>query len=127
MSDLIWLSKAQMRRIEPYFPRSHGVPRVDDRRVVSGIIFVIRNGQRWRDAPREYARKQPRGKLPPRHSTTRTEAAEVQVLEFSPEGPRQPRRRLQHLQHPADLVSRPGLRTLRTRAHEAWTVATAAA
>lgn len=54
MSDLIWLSEAQMRRIEPYFPLSHGVPRVDDRRVLSGIIFVIRNGLRWRDAPREY-------------------------------------------------------------------------
>ncbi len=38
------LSEAQMRRIEPYFPLSHGVPRVDDRRVVSGIIYVIRNG-----------------------------------------------------------------------------------
>ena len=54
MSDLIWLSEAQMRRIEPYFPLSHGVPRVDDRRVVSGIIFVIRNGLRWRDAPKDY-------------------------------------------------------------------------
>ena len=54
MSDPIWLSEAQMRRIEPYFPLSHGVPRVDDRRVLSGIIFVIRNGLRWRDAPREY-------------------------------------------------------------------------
>ena len=54
MSDLIWLSEAQMRRIEPYFPLSHGVPRVDDRRIISGIIFVIRNGLRWRDAPAEY-------------------------------------------------------------------------
>ena len=54
MSDLIWLSKAQMRRIEVYFPLSHGVPRVDDRRVISGIIFVIRNGLRWRDAPKDY-------------------------------------------------------------------------
>lgn len=54
MSDLIWLSDRQMRRIEPYFPLSHGVPRVDDRRVLSGIIFVIRNGLRWRDAPKEY-------------------------------------------------------------------------
>ena len=54
MSDLIWLSEAQMRRIEPYFPLSHGVPRVDDRRIISGIIFVIRNGLRWRDAPKEY-------------------------------------------------------------------------
>jgi transposase len=29
------------------------MPRVDDRRVISGIIFVIKNGLRWRDAPRE--------------------------------------------------------------------------
>ena len=54
MSDLIWLSAKQMRLIEPYFPLSHGVPRVDDRRVLSGIIFVIRNGLRWRDAPADY-------------------------------------------------------------------------
>jgi len=54
MSDLFWLSEAQMRRIRPYFPLSHGVPRVDDRRVISGIVFVIRNGLRWRDAPKEY-------------------------------------------------------------------------
>jgi putative transposase len=54
MSDLFWLSPAQMRRITPYFPLSHGVPRVDDRRVISGIIFVIRNGLRWRDAPKDY-------------------------------------------------------------------------
>ena len=53
MGDLIWLSDTQMRRIEPYFPLSHGVPRVDDRKVISGIIFVIRNGLRWRDAPKE--------------------------------------------------------------------------
>ena len=54
MSDLFWLSEAQMRRIEPCFPLSHGMPRVDDRRVISGIIFVIRNGLRWRDAPKDY-------------------------------------------------------------------------
>lgn len=54
MRDMFWLSEAQMRRIEGYFPRSHGVPRVDDRRVISGIIFVIRNGLRWRDAPTDY-------------------------------------------------------------------------
>ena len=54
MSDLIWLSEAQMHRISPYFPLSHGIPRVDDRRVISGIVFVIRNGLRWRDVPTEY-------------------------------------------------------------------------
>ena len=54
MSDLFWLTQSQMRRIEPYFPLSHGVPRVDDRRVISGIVFVLRNGLRWRDAPADY-------------------------------------------------------------------------
>ena len=54
MYGLWLLSEAQMRRIEPYFPLSHGIPRVDDRRIVSGIIFVIRNGLRWRDAPPAY-------------------------------------------------------------------------
>ncbi len=44
MSDLLLLSEAQMRQIEPYFPLSHGVPRVDDRLVLSGIIFVLRMG-----------------------------------------------------------------------------------
>ena len=46
--------KVQVRRITPYFPLSHGVPRVDDQRVVSGIPHVIRNGLRWRDAPVAY-------------------------------------------------------------------------
>ena len=54
MSDLFLLSPAQMRRIEPFFPRSHGIPRVDDRRVISGIVYVIRHGLQWKDAPREY-------------------------------------------------------------------------
>lgn len=54
MSDQFWLTDAQLARIAPYFPLPHGVPRVDDRRVVSGIIHVIRNGLRWRDAPEVY-------------------------------------------------------------------------
>ena len=54
MSELIWLSEKHMEQISPYFPLSHGVPRVDDRRIVSGIIFVLKNGLRWRDAPKEY-------------------------------------------------------------------------
>jgi putative transposase len=54
MSDQFWLSREQLSRIEPYFPLPHGVPRVDDRRVVSGIIHVIRNGLRWCDAPEVY-------------------------------------------------------------------------
>src|SRR3979490_1175138 len=54
MSDQFWLTKAQLKRIEPFFPRTRGIPRVDDRRVISGIIHVIRNGLRWRDAPAVY-------------------------------------------------------------------------
>lgn len=44
----------QLWRLSPHFPLSHGVPRVDDRRVVSGIIYVIRHGLQWRDAPAAY-------------------------------------------------------------------------
>ena len=54
MSNLYWLTEDQMERLRPYFPKSHGVPRVDDRRVLSGIIFINRNGLRWCDAPKEY-------------------------------------------------------------------------
>jgi transposase len=48
------LTVGQLRRLSPHFPLSHGVPRVDDRRVVSGIIYVIRHGLQWRDAPAAY-------------------------------------------------------------------------
>lgn len=54
MSDLYWLTDEQMGRLQPFFPKSHGRPRVDDRRVLSGIIFFNRNGLRWRDAPKDY-------------------------------------------------------------------------
>ncbi|MFQ3253843.1 MAG: transposase [Loktanella salsilacus] len=54
MSNLYWLSEGQMERLRPYFPKSHDVLRVDDRRVLSGIIFINRNGLRWRDALAEY-------------------------------------------------------------------------
>jgi transposase len=37
-----------------YFPKSHGRQRVDDRRVLSSIIFVNRNVLWWCDAPKEY-------------------------------------------------------------------------
>jgi len=41
-------------RLRPFFPKSHGKPRVDNRRVLSGIVFVNRNGLRWCDAPSAY-------------------------------------------------------------------------
>ena len=43
-----------MERLKPFFPKGHGKPRVDDRRVLSGIIVINRNGLRWCDAPKEY-------------------------------------------------------------------------
>jgi hypothetical protein len=54
MSDKFWLTEAQLTPLKPYFPRSRGIPRVDDQRVISGIIHVIWNRLRWRDAPEVY-------------------------------------------------------------------------
>ena len=51
MSEQFWLSDEQVERLAPYFPRSRGKARVDDRRVLSGILHVQRNGLRWCDAP----------------------------------------------------------------------------
>jgi transposase len=54
MSILFLLSERQMARIAPFFPLAHGVQRVDDRRVVSGIVYVIKHGLQWKDAPKAY-------------------------------------------------------------------------
>ena len=43
-----------MARLKPFFRKSHGKPRVDDRRILSGMIFINRNGLRRCDAPNEY-------------------------------------------------------------------------
>ena len=51
MRELFYLSDKQIERIRPFFPHSHSIPTTDDVRVLSGIIFVIRYGLRWRDAP----------------------------------------------------------------------------
>ena len=54
-SHHFWLSDEQFARIQPFLPnKPRGVPRVDDRRVISGIVHVIRNGLMWRDAPERY-------------------------------------------------------------------------
>lgn len=58
MSDLYWLTAEQMTRLTPYFHRGHGNPRVDDHRVLSGIIFDNRNGLRWR-APAAHGTHKP--------------------------------------------------------------------
>lgn len=46
MSDPYWPSDTQMTTLEPFFPKSLGKPRVDDKRVLSGIILINRNGLR---------------------------------------------------------------------------------
>ncbi len=52
---LYWLTDAQFARIEPHLPTdTRGKPRVDDRRVISGIIQVLLSGCRWKDAPAAY-------------------------------------------------------------------------
>lgn len=38
MSDLLWLTDGQMERLRPFFPKSRGKPRVDDRPVLSGRL-----------------------------------------------------------------------------------------
>jgi putative transposase len=53
--NLFWLSDEQWKRIEPRLPRDvRGVERVDDRRVISGIVHVLKSGCRWCDCPPEY-------------------------------------------------------------------------
>lgn len=51
-SSEFWLSAEQFARLAPLLPDdTRGVPRVDDRRVISGIVHVLRSGCRWKDAP----------------------------------------------------------------------------
>ena len=53
--NLFWLSDEQWARIEPHLPTDvRGVERVDDRRVISGIVHVLKSGCRWCDCPLEY-------------------------------------------------------------------------
>ncbi len=55
MSSHFWLTEEQFNKIKPLLPnKPRGVPRVDDRRVLSGIIFCLKRGYRWSDVPVEY-------------------------------------------------------------------------
>ena len=50
-----WMSDAEWARIEPLLPRGRkGAHRVDDRRVISGDVDMLRSGARWRDCPEVY-------------------------------------------------------------------------
>ena len=54
-SNLFWLSDEQWARIEPHLPTDvRGKERVDDRRIISGIVHVLKSGCRWKDCPTEY-------------------------------------------------------------------------
>jgi transposase len=53
--NLFWLTDEQWQQIEPHLPKDvRGKARVDDRRVISGIVHVIKSGCRWCDWPPEY-------------------------------------------------------------------------
>jgi mannitol 2-dehydrogenase len=58
MSDFFWFSDAQWARIEPLLPTDvRGMKRVDDRRVLSGIVHALRSGGRWTDCADVYGPK----------------------------------------------------------------------
>jgi len=53
--SLFWLSDEAWAAIEPHLPQNQpGARRVDDRRVISGIVHMLRCGGRWADCPTEY-------------------------------------------------------------------------
>lgn len=54
MGEVFLLSQTQLNMIKRHFPTPRGMPRVDDLRVISGIIYVIRQGLQWKDAPVVY-------------------------------------------------------------------------
>ena len=54
VSDVFLLSESQMRRIEPFFPLVHGVPRVDDRLFVEAVLYRYHAGIPWRDLPARF-------------------------------------------------------------------------
>jgi transposase len=53
---LFLLSERHLARITPYFPRSHGVPLGNDRRVIRRIICVIRNGRQLKDRAKAFGK-----------------------------------------------------------------------
>ena len=55
MAGEFWLSDRQWAAIDPLLPKNQsGAHRVDDRRVISGIIHVLKVGCRWQDCPAAY-------------------------------------------------------------------------
>jgi transposase len=53
--DCFWLNERRFARLEPHLPTdTRGKPRVDDCRVISGIVHVLKSGCRWIGAPAVY-------------------------------------------------------------------------
>ena len=78
MRKILMLTHEQMARIKPYFPLAHGIERVDDRRVISGILYVIRNGLQWKDAPEAYGPH-----IGPRYPNTQAMPPAMRMSQFS--------------------------------------------
>jgi mannitol 2-dehydrogenase len=58
MAEFFWFSDAQWARIAPLLPtNTRGKKRVDDRRVLSGIVQALKSGGRWADCPPIYGPK----------------------------------------------------------------------
>jgi transposase len=54
MSRSFWLTEERIDRIKPFLPKERGVGRADDSKVLSDIVYVIRSGLQWADAPADY-------------------------------------------------------------------------
>jgi transposase len=55
MADFFWFSDEQWSRIAPLLPNDvRGMKRVDDRRVLSGIVHALQSGGRWGDCPEHF-------------------------------------------------------------------------
>ena len=59
MSGHFLLTGEQMERLRPFFLKSRGKPRSDDRRVLSGIVYIKKNGLQWKEAPSIYGPHMP--------------------------------------------------------------------
>ena len=55
----VWLTDEEMDKLRPFLSTPRGKQRVDDQRVISGMVFLLRTGCRWRDVPDVYGLRNP--------------------------------------------------------------------
>jgi transposase len=54
-AELFWFNEEQWSKIKPHLPiHQRGPEREDDRRILSGIMHVMKVGWRWKDCPPDY-------------------------------------------------------------------------